>query len=264
MNNISIGRYLPYDTFIHRIDPRIKLILTIFFMVSIFFVKSMYMYIPIFMYLLLAIHVAKIPIKSIIRGLRPLIYILIITAIINILTMPGKEIANIFGISITLEGIIKSIFISIRLLFIIVSTSLLTYTTSPTELTDGLEKLFSPLKKIGFPSSEIAMIISIALRFIPTLFEESQKIKLAQMSRGADFESGNFINRAKNMIPLFVPLFLNSFNRASDLAIAMESRLYRTGINRTRLNELKIKNSDKIVFVFSIFLFLIIIIIGIL
>ncbi|MDO4594976.1 MAG: energy-coupling factor transporter transmembrane component T [Tissierellia bacterium] len=259
MKSVSIGQYIPFDTPIHRIDPRIKIILSLLFMIMIFFVKNMITYLPIFIFLAVIIKLAKIPVKSLINGMKPIFVLLIITAIINILTTPGQQLFTIYKLSVTKEGLYKSVFMIIRLVFIIVATSALTYTTSPIELTDGLEKLFSPLKKIGFPAGELAMMISIALRFIPTLFNESEKIRLAQMSRGADFESGNIINRAKNMIPLLVPLFINSFKRADELSTAMEARLYRTGRYRTRLNELKLRKNDWVILILTLIFYSIII-----
>lgn len=249
MSNISIGQYIPFDTPVHRLDPRVKIILTIFFMVMIFFVKNFLVYIPVFLFVAFTIYIAKIPVKSLIRGLKPLMILLIITAIINVITTPGEELFHIWKLSVTKEGLYKSVFMILRLVFIVISTSILTYTTSPMRLTDGLEKLFSPLAKVGFPAAELAMMISIALRFIPTLFKESEKIRMAQMARGANFESGNLMTRAKNMIPLLVPLFINSFKRADELSTAMEARLYRGGRYRTRLNELKMTRSDIVVFV---------------
>lgn len=247
--NIVIGQYLPFDTAVHRIDPRIKIFLSILFMVSIFFVDGLLGYIPYLIFISIVVYIAKIPIKSLIRGLKPIFLLLLLTTVINLLTTSGQTIFRFYFINVTYEGIYKSIFIILRLIFIIISTSILTYTTSPMQLTYGLEKMFSPLEKIGFPASEFALMISISLRFIPTLFNESEKIKMAQMARGADFESGNIVNRAKNMIPLLVPLFINSFKRAGELAVAMEARHYTGGKDRTRLNELKITKSDIVIVV---------------
>lgn len=254
MNNIAIGQYLPYDTFIHRLDPRVKLISSLLFIITIFFVKSFLGYIPFVILLALMIGVGKIPIKSIIKSIKPLIWILLITGLINLFTTDGKTLFTIFSLRATYEGLYKTVFMFIRIIMIVISTSVLTFTTSPMELTDGLEKLFGPLKRFGFPAGELAMMVSISLRFIPTLFEEAQRIKMAQMARGADFESGNVINRAKNMIPLLVPLFINSFKRSDDLATAMEARLYRIGRERTRLNEIKMTRIDTLILtLFTIF-----------
>lgn len=244
MNSVSIGQYLPFDTFIHRLDPRVKLIGVFAYIITIFFVDSLWTYIPFIILLIVMLAVAKIPIKSVFKSLKPLLFIIIITALLNLFTAPGNTIWSIGPLTVTDEGVYRTVFTIIRLLLIIISTSILTYTTSPMELTYGLEKLFGPLKKIGFPASELAMMISISLRFIPTLFDEAQKIRMAQMARGADFESGNIINRAVNMIPLLVPLFINSFKRSDDLATAMEARMYRIGEERTKLNEIFMDKTD--------------------
>ncbi|MSS77319.1 energy-coupling factor transporter transmembrane protein EcfT [Anaerococcus sp. AGMB00486] len=249
MNNIAIGQYLPYDTFIHRLDPRVKLVCSLLFIITIFFVEDFIGYIPFVIILALMIWVGKIPVKSLVKSIKPLIWILLITGLINLFTTEGKELFTIFSLTATYEGLYKTVFMFIRIIMIVVSTSVLTFTTSPMELTDGLEKLFGPLKRFGFPAGELAMMVSISLRFIPTLFEEAQRIKMAQMARGADFESGNIVNRAKNMIPLLVPLFINSFKRSDDLATAMEARLYRIGRRRTRLNEIKMSNIDYVVLI---------------
>ncbi|MDD7306543.1 MAG: energy-coupling factor transporter transmembrane component T [Peptoniphilaceae bacterium] len=259
MNNLSIGQYLPFDTFIHRLDPRVKIISSFLFIITIFFVDNFIGYLPFIGLIVVMVKVGKIPVKSLLRSIKPLIYILLITGLINLFTTPGKPLFSLGPFVATIEGLYKTIFMLIRLILIVLATSLLTYTTSPMELTFGLEKLFSPLKRFGFPAGELAMMVSISLRFIPTLFQEAEKIKLAQMARGADFESGNIINRAKNMIPLLVPLFINAFNRSDDLATAMEARLYRVGRDRSRLNEIYMKKTDYIcLFAFIAFCLIII------
>ena len=247
MANISIGQYLPFDTFIHRLDPRVKIVGVFLYIITIFFVDDFYGYIPFVILLIAMLAVAKIPIKSVLKSLKPVIFIIIITGLINLITTPGRTIFEIGPVTVTAEGIYRTGFTVLRLILIILSTSVLTYTTSPMELTYGLEKLFSPLKKFGFPAGELAMMISISLRFIPTLFDEAQKIRMAQMARGADFESGNIINRAVSMIPLLVPLFINSFKRSDDLATAMEARMYRIGHDRTKLNEINMGRVDWLV-----------------
>ena len=244
MNKISIGQYLPFDTFIHRLDPRVKIIGVFLFIITIFFVDDFITFIPFVALLIAMLKVAKIPVKSVLRSLKPLLFIMIVTGIINLFTTPGEVIAKIGPLNITYEGIYRTAFTLLRLVLIILSTSVLTYTTSPMELTYGLEKLFSPLKRFGFPAGELAMMISISLRFIPTLFDEAQKIRMAQMARGADFESGNIINRAVAMIPLLVPLFINSFKSSDELATAMEARMYRIGEERTKLNEIYMDRTD--------------------
>ncbi|WP_306489386.1 energy-coupling factor transporter transmembrane component T family protein [Anaerococcus octavius] len=244
MNKITIGQYLPFDTFMHRLDPRVKLIGVFAYIITIFFVDDFITFIPFVILLFAMLYTAKIPVKSVFKSLRPLLFIIIVTAIINLFTAPGNTLLSFGHLTITDEGVYKTLFTVIRLILIILSTSILTYTTSPMELTYGLEKLFSPLKRFGFPAGELAMMISISLRFIPTLFDEANKIRMAQMARGADFESGNIINRAKAMIPLLVPLFINSFKRSDELATAMEARMYRIGEERTRLNEIFMDKTD--------------------
>lgn len=252
MNKITIGQYLPFDTFMHRLDPRVKLIGVFAYIITIFFVDDFISFIPFAILLISMLYTAKIPIKSVFKSLRPLLFIIIITAIINLFTAPGNTLVSFGKLTITDQGVYRTIFTIIRLVLIILTTSMLTYTTSPMELTDGLEKLFSPLKRFGFPAGELAMMISISLRFIPTLFDEANKIRMAQMARGADFESGNIFNRAKAMIPLLVPLFINSFKRSDELATAMEARMYRIGEDRTKLNEIFMDRTDYL----TLFLFL--------
>lgn len=260
MANISIGQYLPFDTFIHRLDPRVKIVGVFLYIITIFFVDDFYGYIPFVILLIAMLAVAKIPIKSVLKSLKPVIFIIIITGLINLITTPGRAVFEIGPVTVTNEGIYRTGFTVLRLILIILSTSVLTYTTSPMELTYGLEKLFSPLKKFGFPAGELAMMISISLRFIPTLFDEAQKIRMAQMARGADFESGNIINRAVSMIPLLVPLFINSFKRSDDLATAMEARMYRIGHERTKLNEINMTRVDWLVIsLFTIFCIVVIV-----
>lgn len=251
MNKVTIGQYLPFDTFIHRLDPRVKIIGVFLYIITIFFVDDFITFIPFIILLGLMIYIAKIPVRSIVRSLKPLLFIIVITGIINLFATPGRVLVSLGPLNITYEGIYRTIFTFVRLILIVLSTSILTYTTSPMDLTFGLEKLFSPLKRFGFPAGELAMMISISLRFIPTLFDEAQKIKMAQMARGADFESGNVINRALAMIPLLVPLFINSFNRSDELATAMEARMYRIGYERTKLNDIFMDRVDYI----TLFLF---------
>ncbi|MDD7542803.1 MAG: energy-coupling factor transporter transmembrane component T [Peptoniphilaceae bacterium] len=240
----TIGQYYPGNSFLHMLDPRVKLVLTIAFMVSLFFVNSWVGYAVFAAYIFVCISIAGIPILRVLKGLKPIFMILIFTFVLNLWIIPGKEIWRWWIFRITEEGIYRAIFITIRIILLVFGTTLLTLTTSPLALTDGIESLLSPLKVIHFPSHEMAMMISIALRFIPTLFEESDKIMRAQKARGADFESGNVLNRAKAMIPLMVPLFLNALNRADELGDAMEARCYRGGECRTRLNPLRMLTKD--------------------
>ena len=244
LKDITIGQYFPGDTFVHKLDPRIKILIIIMFITSLFFIDSFFPYIFILGFILFSIKISDIPLKFVLKGLKPLVLIISITFIINVFFTKGEVLFKIGPLSITKEGLSQAVFMALRLIFLITGTSLLTLTTSPISLTDGIEKLLSPFKKIGLPAHELAMMMTIALRFIPTLLEETDKIMKAQMARGADFESGNVINRAKNLVPLLVPLFINAFRRADELAIAMEARCYRGGENRTRLNELKLNKQD--------------------
>lgn len=254
LKDITIGQYFPGNTIIHRLDPRIKIIIISLFIMSLFFVNSFIPYIFIVLFILMVIKVSGIPIKYILKGLKPLFFIILITFAINIFLTKGEVLYKIGPLSITKEGLYFAFFMGFRLVFLITGTSLLTLTTSPIALTDGIESLLNPLKKIGVPAHELAMMMTIALRFIPTLLEETDKIMKAQMARGADFESGNILRRAKNLVPLLVPLFINAFRRADELATAMEARCYRGGENRTRLNELKLVKSD-IIALFSTMIF---------
>lgn len=244
LKDITIGQYFPGDTIIHRLDPRIKIIIISLFIASLFFINSFYPYIFIVFFIGAVIKIAKLPLKFILKGLKPLYFIILITLLINVFMTKGEVLFNIGPLTVTKEGLSMAIFMALRLIFLITGTSLLTLTTSPIALTDGIEKLLSPFRIVGLPAHELAMMMTIALRFIPTLLEETDKIMKAQMARGADFESGNILNRAKNLVPLLVPLFINAFRRADELATAMEARCYRGGENRTRLNELKLKNYD--------------------
>ena len=244
LNNITLGQYYPVDSVIHRLDPRVKICLTILMIICVFIAQNMAAYAVILAFVILASHLSKVPFRVMMKGLTPLRFILILTFLLNLFFTAGTELFHFGFITITREGLRQSIHFSLRLIFLVISTSLMTLTTSPIALSDGLEMLLSPLKVIHFPAHELAMMMSIALRFIPTLLEETDKIMKAQKARGADFESGNILNRAKAMIPLLVPLFVSAFRRAGDLAMAMEARCYHGGENRTRLRVLKITQND--------------------
>ena len=245
LKDITIGQYYPSDSPIHRLDPRTKLIITFLFIIIIFFVRYYTGYLYILAFMALAIALSKIPLKFIIKGLKPLLFIILLTFFINLFFTPGgKVVFEVWVIRVTEEGLRQSIFMTLRLVFLVAGTSLLTLTTSPISLTDGIELLLKPLKVIHFPAHELAMMMTIALRFIPTLLEETDKIMKAQMARGADFESGNLIQRAKSLVPLLVPLFISAFRRADELAMAMEARCYRGGENRTRMKVLTMERID--------------------
>lgn len=245
LNNITMGQYYPVDSKVHRLDPRIKLILTIVFIVAVFMAKTFLGYALILGFVWLTSRLANVPFRMLLRGLKPLRLIIILTFLLNLFFTPGETVwVEFWVIRIAKEGFLQAAFYSLRLVFLVIGTSLLTLTTSPVSLSDGIELLLTPLKKIHFPAHELAMMMTIALRFIPTLLEETDKIMKAQMARGADFESGNLISRAKAMVPLLVPLFVSAFRRAGDLAMAMESRCYHGGDGRTRLRVLKIARND--------------------
>lgn len=252
---ISLGQYIPGNSIVHRLDPRIKIICTFIYMIGIFFVDDFIMYVPIVLFLFLTIFLSKLNPMIMLKSLKPLIFVIIFTAILNILITPGEVLFNIWKIQITRDGLERAAFMGIRIVLLVMGTSILTLTTSAIALTDGLEGVMSPLKIIKFPAHELSMMISIALRFIPTLFEEADKIRKAQMARGADFDTGNIMQKAKSMIPLLVPLFLNSFKRADDLSIAMVSRCYRGAKGRTKLNPLRLDLKDILILIFVILLF---------
>lgn len=244
LKDITIGQYIPGDTPVHNLDPRVKIIITFIFIASLFFVDKFFAYIFVLGFITMAVILSKIEFKYLFRGLKPLIAIIVLTVVLNIFMTEGEVIYTFWKFKVTKEGLIQAGFMALRLIFLITGASLLTLTTSPISLTDGIEKLLNPFRKIGVPAHELAMMMTIALRFIPTLLEETDKIMKAQMARGADFETGNIINRAKAMIPLLVPLFISAFRRADELALAMEARCYRGGENRTRMKQLQLKPID--------------------
>ncbi|MCB2295096.1 energy-coupling factor transporter transmembrane protein EcfT [Clostridium algoriphilum] len=247
IKDITIGQYIPGESFIHKLDPRFKILISILFIVDLFLVNNFEGYLYIFIFILATILISKLSVKYIYNGLKPILVLLLITAVLNIFMTSGKELIFQWGIiSIYKEGLVIAAFMIIRLVFLIMGTSILTLTTSPIELTDGIERLLNPFKRIGVPAHELAMMMTIALRFIPTLMDETDKIMKAQMARGADFESGNLISRAKSLVPILVPLFISSFRRADELAMAMESRCYKGGEGRTRMKQLKVTNKDYI------------------
>ncbi len=244
IKDITLGQFFPGTSIVHRLDPRTKLLLTVIYIVALFTAVWYFSYGLMFAVLLTCILLSKISFKAILKSIKPLIYIIIFTFILNILFTKGDPIVEFWIIKISYEGIALAVRMIIRLVMLIVGTFLLTYTTSPIALTDGLENLMNPLKKIKVPVHELAMMMSIALRFIPTLLEETDKIISAQKARGADFESGNLIRRAKALLPILVPLFISAFRRADELAVAMESRCYHGGEGRTRIKQLKMHGRD--------------------
>lgn len=251
IKDITIGQYLPGNSFVHKLDPRVKILLSFVYIIVLFIVNNYIGYLFIAVFTLFMILVAHIPFRYIFKGLKPILWLIAFTAVLNLLLTPGNIVYKLGPINITDKGINLAIFMTLRLIFLIIGTSLLTLTTSPITLTDGIEKLLNPFRKIGLPAHELAMMMTIALRFIPTLLDETDKIMKAQMARGADFESGNLIKKARNLVPLLVPLFVSSFRRADDLAMAMEARCYRGGEGRTRLKQLKIESRDYIACIFT-------------
>lgn len=245
LKNITLGQYFPGDTIIHRLDPRIKILVALLFLVAVFVVHTMWGFLALAILFGMITAAAKLGVVTILRSIRPLLFIIIFTFVLNILFYSGETIYWQWGyLVISKEGIEKAIFIAIRLVLLIVATSLLTLTTSPMQLTDGLESLLRPMKKIKFPVHEMSMMMSIAMRFIPTLIEETDRIMKAQTARGAEFDSGNLFKKAKNMIPLLVPLFVGAFKRADELALAMESRCYHGDEGRTRMKVLCLQKMD--------------------
>ncbi len=261
--NLTIGQHYPIDSTIHDLDPRVKIIITFLYIVSLFIIDTFPVYILVLLFLTLAVTLSKVPVKFVIKGLKPILIIIFITFFINLFLTPGEQIFKVLFLKVTREGVYQASFMALRLVLLILGTSLLTLTTSPILLTDGIESLLNPFKKIGLPAHELAMMMTIALRFIPTLMEETEKIMKAQRARGADFESGNIIKRAKNLVPLLVPLFISAFRRADELAMAMESRCYRGGENRTRMRQLILRKGDYIASIIFVTYFLAIIIIRI-
>ncbi|MBQ1603382.1 MAG: energy-coupling factor transporter transmembrane protein EcfT [Oscillospiraceae bacterium] len=247
LKDITLGQYFPGNTLAHRLDPRTKLLVTVLYIIALFSAHSLWSYALLVLVLAISVRVSRVGIKALLRGLKPVLFIIAFTAILNLFYTPGRTLVQFWVLRITYEGVRTAITMMLRIMLLIMGTFLLTYTTSPIRLTDGLESLLSPLKKIKLPVHELAMMMSIALRFIPTLIEETDKIMSAQKARGADFESGNLFQRAKALIPLLVPLFISAFRRADELATAMECRCYHGGEGRTKLNVLRYEARDYLV-----------------
>lgn len=248
IREITLGQYYQADSVIHRLDPRVKLVGTILYIVSLFLFKKAAPYVLAVIFLAAVISLSKVPFSYMVRGLKAIMILLLITAAFNIFLTSGEPLAKVWIFTITREGVINAVFIAIRLVLLIIGSSLMTLTTTPNQLTDAMEKLMHPLTKIKVPVHEISMMMSIALRFIPILLEETDKIMKAQIARGADFESGNIFKRAKAMVPLLVPLFISAFRRANDLAMAMEARCYRGGEGRTKMKPLIYHKRDYIAY----------------
>lgn len=259
LKDITLGQYYPVDSVLHRLDPRTKLFGTMVFIISLFIANDIRAYFVATLFLALAIRLSHVPFKFMVRGLKAIIFLLLISVSFNLFLTPGTPIFQLGFLKITREGVRVAGFMGVRLIYLVVGSSIMTLTTTPNQLTDGLEKSLGVLKRVGVPVHEVSMMMSIALRFIPILVEETDKIMKAQMARGADFETGNLIQKAKNMIPLLVPLFISAFRRATDLAMAMEARCYRGGEGRTKMKPLKYGKRDGITYgVYFVYLVIII------
>ena len=246
LRDITLGQYYQTESVIHRLDPRVKLVGTICYIVSLFLVNNIWGYLLAAFFLALMIKLSNVPFKYMVKGMKAVLFLLLLTVIFNLFLTPGEALFSLWKLTVTKEGIRLAVFMAIRLSLLIIGASVMTLTTTPNNLTDGMEKLMKPLRKLRVPVHEIAMMMSIALRFIPILLEETDKIMKAQIARGADFESGNIIKKAKALVPLLVPLFISAFRRANDLAMAMEARCYRGGDGRTKMKPLIYKKADKI------------------
>ena len=263
IKDITLGQFFPGNSIIHRLDPRVKILLIVAFIVILFltsnFISLAFMTVAVFAVMLLT----KIPVKMYFKGLKSIIFILIFTSVLNIFYGTGEPLWQFGFLKITAEGINRAIFVTVRIIALILTSSVLTYTTSPTDLTDALERLMKPLTIFHIKVHEIAMMMTIALRFVPTLLEETDKIMNAQKSRGADMESGGIIKRVKAMVPILVPLFVSAFNRAYELAVAMECRCYRGGNGRTRMKTLHITKKDIVAISFSILILAVVILLNV-
>ena len=244
IRDITLGQYYPERSVIHRLDARTKILGTLLYIIEIFLVNSFAGFGLVILALGVLIGISRVPVRFIFKGLKAVVFIILLTFVLNLFMFDGTVLWHWKFLTITYEGLYRSCFMALRLILLIIGTSMLTLTTKPMELTDGLEKLLKPFNRFGLPSHEIALMMSIALRFIPTLLEETDKIMKAQQARGADFESGNLIQRVKNMIPILIPLFVGSFRIAQDLALAMEARCYHGGVGRTRMKEIVFSRRD--------------------
>lgn len=252
IRDITIGQYYPAKSMIHRLDPRVKLVCTLLYLVSLFMFRSISGYLIATLFLAAVIRISRVPFSFIVRGLKPIVMLLMITVLFNLfLTRNGEVLFHAWIFTVTEGGLVTAVYMAVRLIYLIIGSSLMTFTTTPNELTDGIEALLHPLNKIHVPVHEVAMMMSIALRFIPILLEETDKIMKAQIARGADLESGNIIQRTKAMVPILIPLFVSAFRRANDLAMAMEARCYNGGENRTKMKPLIYKTRDHMAYLIT-------------
>lgn len=250
LKDITLGQYYQTDSVIHRLDPRVKLVSTVVFIISLFIVDNFIGYLIAAAFLLAVIKLSKVPFSFMVRGMKSILILLLFAVVFNLFLTPGEVLVSFWKLKITKEGLRLAVMMAVRLMFLIIGSSVMTLTTTPNHLTDGLEKLLNPLKVFKVPVHEIAMMMSIALRFIPILLEETDKIMKAQIARGADFESGNLFKKAKSLVPLLVPLFISAFRRANDLATAMEARCYRGGEHRTKMKPLVYAKKDFMAYAF--------------
>ena len=252
LKDITLGQYFPGDTIIHRLDPRTKILLVFIYIVALFIAESYVSYALMMVMLAAFIGLARIRLSTVLKGVKPLIFVIILTTVLNIFYTEGRVLVQFWIFKITAEGLENALFMALRIVMLIMGTFMLTYTTSPIKLTFGLEQLMGPLKVIKVPVHELAMMMSMALRLIPTLIEETDKIMSAQKARGADFDTGNIIQKAKALLPILVPLFISSFRRADELAVAMESRCYHGGEGRTRLNVMHMGRDDIVALILGV------------
>jgi len=262
LKDITLGQYYHADSVLHSLDPRTKLVGTFCFIIALFMIKNPWGYLVAAVFLAFAIIMSKVPFRFMIKGMKAIVFLIILTVTFNLFLTPGEEVWSWWKLSITKEGIRIAWTMILRLSFLIIGSSIMTLTTTPNNLTDGLESLMGGLKKVKVPVHEVAMMMSIALRFIPILMEETDKIIKAQMARGADFESGNIIKKAKAVVPLLVPLFISAFRRANDLAMAMEARCYRGGEGRTKMKPLRYKRNDVIAYIYIVVMLVATIVVG--
>lgn len=250
IRDITLGQYYQTESVVHRLDPRTKLIATFAYLVSLFLGTNLYVYVLAFVFLAVAVRSSRVPVKFIVRGMKAIAILMLVTVVINMFVIKGEPVLTIGKLTITREGVRTAVYMALRLTFLIMGSSVMTLTTTPNQLTDALESILKPLKIFKFPVHEISMMMSIALRFIPILIEETDKIMKAQLARGADFESGNVIKKAKSLVPVLVPLFISAFRRANDLALAMEARCYRGGEGRTKMKPLHYAKRDAVVYLY--------------
>ena len=262
LRDITLGQYYQTDSVLHRMDPRTKLVGTLIYIVSLFIFRNAGAFLIATVFLFAVIKMSKVPFKYMMRGMKSIFMLLMLTVVFNLFLTPGIPLVTFWKLTISEEGLRIAVFTAIRLVYLIIGASIMTLTTTPNHLTDGMESLMGPMKVFKVPVHEVAMMMSIALRFIPILFEETDKIMKAQAARGADFEHGSIIKRAKSLVPILVPLFVSAFRRANDLAMAMEARCYRGGDGRTKMKPLKYEVRDKVSYVVLIAYFVLVIVAG--